>query len=355
MSSETLPGQSQEPQERLREMLASRIVQAPMAGGASRPALVAAVAEAGALGFLAAGYKTAAQVRAEIDETRRATSRPFGVNLFMPAAEPVDGVSLAAYRDRMIPEAERLGVAVGKTTTANRSDDWDAKIADLMADPPAVVSFTFGCPEDQIIKAFRERGAAVVVTVTSVEEAGVAAAADALCVQGDEAGGHRGSFSNADTGGVALRALVPAVRSVTAQPILAAGGLMTGEAIAGALDLGADAGQLGTAFVRCPESGASDVHKSALADPRFVATGMTRAFSGRPARGLVNRFQAEHSRYAPAAYPEIHYMTSPLRRASAARGDAESVNLWAGTSWRLATDAPAAEVVDRLRAELAAV
>jgi nitronate monooxygenase len=333
-------------------MLANRIVQAPMAGGASRPELVAAVSEAGVLGFLAAGYKAAAQVKAEIDETRRATSRPFGVNLFMPAAEPVDAVTLAAYRDRMVAEASRLGITVGEAKAANRSDDWDAKIADLMADPPAVVSFTFGCPEDQIIRAFQERGAAVVVTVTSVEEASLAAAADALCVQGDEAGGHRGSFSNDDTGGVALRALVPAVRAITAQPILAAGGLMTGEAIAGALALGADAAQLGTAFVRCPESGASAVHKNALADPRFTATGMTRAFSGRPARGLINRFQAEHSPYAPAAYPEVHYLTSPIRKASAARGDAESVNLWAGTSWRLATDAPAAEVVARLRAEL---
>ncbi|MBO2452987.1 nitronate monooxygenase [Actinomadura barringtoniae] len=333
-------------------MLASRIVQAPMAGGGSRPALVAAVAEAGALGFLAAGYKTAAQVRAEINQTRAATSRPFGLNLFMPATEPVDEVTLAAYRDRMIPEAKRLGVAVG--ATKDRSDDWDAKIADLMNDPPAVISFTFGCPEDQIIRAFQQRGAIVVVTVTSVEEARTAAAADALCVQGDEAGAHRGTFSNEDWGAVALRALVPAVRAITEQPILAAGGLMNGEAIAAILDLGADAGQLGTAFVRCPESGASDVHKNALADPRFTATAVTRAFSGRPARGLVNRFQAEHSPYAPAAYPEIHYMTSPLRKAAAAQGDAESVNLWAGTSWRLATDAPAAEIVERLKSELAA-
>jgi NAD(P)H-dependent flavin oxidoreductase YrpB (nitropropane dioxygenase family) len=340
------------PSESLRAMLASRIVQAPMAGGAGRPALVAAVSEAGGLGFLAAGYKTAAQVRAEIEETRRATSRPFGVNLFMPATGPVDEVTLAAYRDRMVGEASRFGVTVGETTAASRSDDWDAKIADLMADPPAVVSFTFGCPEDQIIQAFRDRGAAVVVTVTSVEEARIASAADALCVQGDEAGAHRGSFSNADTGGVALRALVPAVRAITEQPIIAAGGLMTGEAIAGILALGADAAQLGTAFLRSPESGASEVHKNALADPRFTATAMTRAFSGRPARGLINRFQAEHSPHAPAAYPEVHYLTSPIRKAAAARGDAETVNLWAGTSWRLATDDPAAEIVARLRAEL---
>jgi nitronate monooxygenase len=195
----------------------------------------------------------------------------------------------------------------------------------------------------------------VVVTVTTAREAVTAAVsgADALCVQGAEAGAHQGSFTG--TGGldepVPLRRLLAAVRSVTTLPLIAAGGLGTGAQIAEVLGLGAVAAQLGTAFLRCPESGASAVHKAALADPRFTRTALTRAFSGRPARGLVNRFMTEHGEHAPAAYPEVHYITAPLRRAASARGDAEAVNLWAGTSYRLAREAPAAEIVAALAAE----
>ncbi|MFI0448989.1 NAD(P)H-dependent flavin oxidoreductase [Actinomadura sp. 6N118] len=336
----------------LSEVLASPLVQAPMAGGGSTPTLVAAVSEAGVTGFLAAGYKSAARMREEIEETRKATSRPFGMNLFMPSHDRVDEAVVAAYRQRLVPEAERLGVELG--AAGDRSDDWDAKVADLLADPPAIVGFTFGCPEPEVLRAFREKGTITIVTVTSVAEARTAtmAGASALCVQGKEAGGHSGTFTGAE--GTPLRELLPAVRQATDLPLLAAGGLATGTHVAEVLALGADAAQLGTAFLRCPESGASVVHKAALADPRFTETAMTRAFSGRSARGLVNRFMVEHSPFAPVAYPDVHYMTSPLRRAAAARGDADVVNLWAGESFRLATDAPAAEVAARLLSELAA-
>ncbi|GLW64416.1 oxidoreductase [Actinomadura rubrobrunea] len=320
-------------------------MQAPMAGGAARPELAAAVCEAGALGFLAAGYKSAAAMREEIDRLRAATSRPFGVNVFMPSRDTVDPAALAAYAERLAPEAERLGVTPGEP--GDRTDDWDAKIDDLLADPPPIVSFTFGCPDEELIRAFQRRGAVVIVTVTSVAEARAAAAADALCVQGVEAGGHQGSWTNAD-GGTPLRELLPAVREATAQPLIAAGGLGTAADVADVLALGADAAQLGTAFLRCPESGASAVHKAALADPRFTETALTRAFSGRPARGLVNRFLTEYSPHAPAAYPEVHFMTAPLRKAAAARGDADALHLWAGTSYRLASAAPAAEIVASL-------
>ncbi|MBC6458110.1 nitronate monooxygenase [Actinomadura sp. HBU206391] len=361
---------------RFGELCEHPIVQAPMAGGASGPALAAAVSNAGGLGFLAAGYKTAAHMRREIDETRALTSRPFGVNLFVPSLDPVDAGAVAAYRDRLAPEAARLGVALGEP--AGGDDDWDAKVADLLTDPPAVVSFTFGCPGADVITALRDRGALVVVTVTSVAEASAASDADALCVQGPEAGAHQGSFDNtarlsdpsraeaagadriaadAVRGGTGekgggegpegLRALLPAVREVTDQPLIAAGGLGHGGHVAEVLALGAQAAQLGTAFLRSLESGANQVHKDALADPRFSATALTRAFSGRPARGLVNRFLALHSAYAPAAYPHVNDLTSPLRRAAAAKGDADTVALWAGTSFRLASEAPAAEIVAR--------
>jgi nitronate monooxygenase len=335
----------------LQELLTHPIVQAPMAGGASCPALVAAVSEAGGLGFLAAGYKTAAQVRAEIVETRSLTVRPFGVNLFVPGAEPADtDAAVAAYRERLAPEATRLDVQLGAPVGGD--DDWDAKIADLLADPPAVVGFTFGSPAPEIVKAFQDEGVLVIVTVTSAAEAASVPDADALCVQGTEAGAHRGSFVNRLDDGLRLLPLLAAVRQVTDRPLLAAGGLGTGRHIAEALSAGAVAAQLGTAFLRSPESGAHPVHKAALADPRFTVTAFTRAFSGRPARGLVNRFLTEHSEFAPAAYPQVHNLTSPLRRAAAQHGDADAMALWAGESFRLATDDPAADIVTRLTDEL---
>ncbi|MVZ99201.1 nitronate monooxygenase [Actinomadura sp. LD22] len=326
------------------------IVQAPMAGGPSTPELVAAVSDAGGLGFLGAGYKTADAVRADIDRTRALTSRPFGVNVFMPSHDAVDPAAVAAYRELLAPEALRLGVDPG--TPAARDDAYDAKIAALLDGPPAVVSFTFGCPDDAVVRAFQERGTAVVVTVTTAEEARLASAADAMCAQGTEAGGHRGSFTNTFDGALPLRDLLRDVLAVTGRPVIAAGGLGTPDDVAEILSLGAAAAQLGTAFLRCPESGASALHKAALADPRFTSTAMTRAFSGRPARGLVNRFLTEHDADAPAAYPDVHYVTSPLRKAAAAQGDPDVVNLWAGTAFRAAAETPAADLVRHLASRL---
>ncbi|MFC4052568.1 nitronate monooxygenase [Actinomadura syzygii] len=329
------------------------IVQAPMAGGPSTPRLAAAVSDAGGLGFLAAGYKTPDAMLADIAATRARTSRPFGMNLFMPSLDEPDPAAVAAYRDRLAPEAERLGVALGTPSSGARDDAYEAKVAALLDDPPAFVSFTFGCPSPQVIRAFRNRGAVVIVTVTSVDEALRSSGADALCLQGAEAGGHRGTFTNSSSDTpLPLRDLLAAVRAMTAQPLLAAGGLATAADVADVLALGAFAAQLGTAFVRCPESGASEVHKAALADPRFTSTAMTRAFSGRPARGLVNRFLTEHTAHAPAAYPDVHYMTAPLRKASATQGDPDGINLWAGESYQSTTETPAARLVTTLTSTL---
>ncbi|QFG22672.1 nitronate monooxygenase family protein [Actinomadura sp. WMMB 499] len=328
------------------------IVQAPMAGGPSTPELAAAVSAAGGLGFLAAGYKSAAAMRAEIDRTRELTSRPFGTNVFMPSRDAVDPAAVAAYRARLAPEAERLGAALGTPDPAARDDGYDAKIAELLESPPDHVSFTFGTPSRDVVRALQGRHVTVVVTVTSVDEALQASqtsGADALCLQGSEAGGHRASFTNTRGEGLPVRELLAAVRAaVPDRPLIAAGGLATRADVAELLGLGAVAVQAGTVFVRCTESGASAVHRAALADPRFTSTAVTRAFSGRPARGLVNRFLTEHDAHAPAAYPDVHFVTSPLRKAAAAAGDADAVNLWAGTSWRHAPDASAAAIVRSL-------
>lgn len=334
---------------KLSELMSCPIIQAPMAGGASGPALAAAVAETGALGFLAAGYKTAAALNAEIGQTRRLTSAPFGVNLFVPARQAVDETAVIAYRDRLIPEAERLGVCPGDPVSAD--DDWDGKLELLLADPVPVVSFTFGRPSRDVYEALRRRGSLVVVTVTAPYEAMAAAdVADALCVQGAEAGGHRASFANEpsrDTD-TPLRALLASVREVTGLPLIAAGGLADGAGIRAALAAGAVAVQLGTALLRTDESGAHPLHKAALAEPYAEATAVTRAFSGRPARGLVNRFVTRHSAHAPAAYPHVHHLTAPLRRAAAARGEPDGMALWAGQGFRSAESGPVAEILARL-------
>ncbi|MGG3006959.1 nitronate monooxygenase [Geobacillus stearothermophilus] len=330
------------------------IIQAPMAGGVSTPKLAAAVSNAGGLGFLAGGYKTAEAMRKEIHELRTLTDRPFGVNVFVPGDKTVDEEAVERYRVALAAEAERFGASVGEPKWED--DDWAAKLDVLLQERVPVVSFTFGCPDKEVIAALQKAGSFVIVTVTAVEEAEMAAeaGANALCVQGAEAGGHRASFGNDPEKDEALELfpLLARVRAAVRVPLAAAGGIMDGRGIAAALKAGASAVQLGTAFLRCPESGAHPLHKQALADPRFVETAVTRAFTGRPARGLVNRFMAEYRTLAPAAYPHVHHMTKPLRAASAKAGDPEGMSLWAGTGYRLARELPAAELVEELKREL---
>ncbi|MFD7918179.1 NAD(P)H-dependent flavin oxidoreductase [Streptomyces sp. NPDC059740] len=337
------------------------IVQAPMAGGPSGPELAAAVGEAGGLGHLAAGYKSVDAMREEIRELRGRTTAAFGVNLFMPqpsAGGAADAV--AAYRDRLAPEAARLGVEFGDPD-GSTDDAYEAKVDALLQERVPVVSFTFGCPSRAVLDALAEAGTRTVVTVTSPAEARAAqwSGADAVCVQGFEAGGHRGTHTDdpAEDGTgspLGLLSLVAQVRETVQLPIIAAGGLMRGAQIAAVLAAGADMGQLGTAFLLCPESGASATHQQALTNPAYTRTAMTRAFSGRPARGLANRFLTEHSDHAPAAYPAVHYLTSPLRKAAAKAGDADGLHLWAGQGFRQIRKLPAGQLVRTLAGELAA-
>ena len=322
-------------------------MQAPLSGGPSTPELAAAVSGAGGLGFLAAGYKTAEAIDAEIDATRKLTDRPFGVNVF---ARPTAGAPRETVEDfvaELGPEAELIGVELGEPR--HTDDEYDAKIDVLARQAPAVASFTFGCPTAWEITALRGAGCEVWVTVTSPAEAVAArdAGADALVVQGAEAGGHRGAWIDArDREDIGLLALLALVQGACDLPLVAAGGIMTGAGIAAVLTAGATAAALGTAFMRCPEAGTSQPHRAALAgDGR---TELTRAFTGRLARGIVNRWQADHSADAPIAYPEIHYVTAPLRAHARSQGDAEAINLWAGQAHSLGRELPAAELVAEL-------
>ena len=325
------------------------IVLAPLAGGPSTPELAAAVSNAGGLGFLGAGYLTPDALRDRIRATRALTSRPVAVNLFVITGSAAPPETYADYVDALTPEAERLGVAVG----APRFDDdrLEAKVEVLAADPVAVVSFTFGLPPHAVMARLRAAGSEIWITVTSLDEAdaALAAGADVLVLQGAEAGGHRGSFDDNDDPPLPAMALLGAVRERADTPVVVAGGVATADAVAAALTAGADAVAVGTAFMLAPEAGTSDVHRQAIASS--APTAFTRAFTGKLARGIRNRFMDEHP-HAPRAYPEIHYATAPLRAKAREAGDPSVVNLWAGEAHELAVARPAAETVAALIAPL---
>lgn len=317
--------------------LRAPIVLAPMAGGPSTPELAAAVSDAGGVGFLGAGYKTAEAMAQDIAATRALTPAPFGVNLFdLRGATPADPGAVAAY-------AATLPEPVGEPRFDD--DDIEAKLGALVADPVAVVSITFGCPDPATVEALHGAGTAVWVTITTPEEARRAreAGADAIVAQGAEAGGHQGSFADDDREPLGLLTLLQLLEPDP--PVVAAGGIATRRGVAAVLAAGAQAAQVGTAFMLCPEAGTNAAQRERLATD--APTAFTRAFTGRRARGIVNAFQSAHP-HAPSAYPEVHHLTAPYRAAARERGDADGFNLWAGQAHALAEARPAAEVVSAL-------
>lgn len=331
------------------ERLDVPIVLAPLAGGPTTPELAAAVSSAGGLGFLAAGYLTADAMAETTAAARRLTDRPLGMNVFA-AGEPTDAAAFDGFVSRLETWAAERGLPLG----APRFDDdqFEDKVEILANDPVAVVSFTFGCPAPKTIRRLQAAGSEVWVTITDPQEAALAAraGADALVVQGIEAGGHRGSFTDGgDSGGYGLLSLVQLLADRETVPHVAAGGIATGRGVAAALAAGAAAVQIGSAFLLADEAGTAEAHREALASDRETA--LTRAFTGRLARGVVNEFMAEHGPYAPSAYPEIHHMTAPMRKAARERGDGSLINLWAGQTHQLARRAPAARIVAELIAE----
>ncbi len=325
------------------------IVLAPLAGGPATVELTVAVADAGGLGFLAAGYRSPDAVAEQIAAFRQRTSAPLGVNVFTPPAGPAPPSSYEQYVQEIGAEGERIGVQAGSPVFDD--DNFPAKIELLEQARPEVVSFVFGSPPATVIERLRSRGVTVLVTVTTPSEAldAAAAGADALVVQGLEAGGHRGSAIDEDQPAYGLLALLALVRARTELPLVAAGGIATGAGIAAVLGAGAVAAQLGTAFLLCPEAGTAAVQRAAVASG--APTAVTRAFTGKPARGIVNRFMLDYSDRAPAAYPEIHHVTAPLRAAARKSGNPDLVNLWAGQAHELAGAEPAADVITRLMSE----
>jgi nitronate monooxygenase len=320
-----------------------------MGGGPSTPALAAAVAEAGGLGSLAAGYKTVDAVREDIEAVRALTRRPFGVNVFAPPTPVADPEGVERFAATLSGEADRYGAPLGEPR--HDDDEWSAKLVLVAELAVPVVSFTFGCPPRGDVRALQHAGVAVWITVTRPEEAAEAAetGADALIVQGVEAGGHRATFDDAAPGDIGLLALLQLVQRVVDLPLIATGGIATGRGVAAVLAAGARAAMLGTAFMLCPEGATAPAHRDALAAPGDTA--LTRAYTGRTARGIVNRWLREHDDGAPSAYPDIHYVTAKARAAARAAGDADGFNLWAGQAHTLASAEPAGALVARLAAE----
>ncbi|HEY6962071.1 MAG TPA: nitronate monooxygenase [Gaiellaceae bacterium] len=313
-----------------------QVVLAPLAGGPSTPELAAAVANAGGLGFVAAGYLAPDELERRLRRAREMTDGALGVNLFVLHETAIDEDALARYADELRAEGHELG--------APRFDDdlLDEKIEIACASDVQVISTTFGAPPRALLERAR-----VPVWATIATAADAVVAADALVVQGAEAGGHRGAFDDADETDLPLLDLLREVRRRTDRPLIAAGGIADSVAARAALDAGAVAVQAGTAFLLCPEAGTHPVHRAAV--EHGGATAMTRAFTGRRARGIENAFMREH-RDAPSAYPYVHHLTAPMRAAARAAGDPDRVNLWAGTAHANARAVPAAEVVEALRA-----
>ena len=328
--------------------LAVPVIVAPMAGGPSTPELAAAGTNADGLGFVAAGYLPAEVLAERIAAARRLTSGPLGVNLFVPQPSVGTRAAIERYGATLADEAQRYGARLGEPRYDD--DQWAAKLDVVFDVRPEVVSFTFGLPTAAECERLRAAGIATVGTVTTLAEAemAVGCGVDAVVAQGPSAGGHRSTFDPAaHPAADPLEQLLSDV-ALIGVPVVAAGGLANADDVNRILRAGAVAAQLGTAFLLADEAGSSPVHRAALQDPQFTETVVTKAFSGRYARGLRNRYIDEHEAEAPLAYPEIHYLTSPLRAASIRAGDPHAVNVWAGTGFRSAKAAPVADIMKDL-------
>jgi NAD(P)H-dependent flavin oxidoreductase YrpB (nitropropane dioxygenase family) len=329
------------------------VLAAPMAGGPTTPALVVAAASVGSLGFVAGGYLTPDALNDDVTRVCAETPR-YGVNLFAPNPLPVDRGAYAAYRELILPEAERYGVELPAEPVED-DDAWRDKV-DLLLDHPApVVSFTFGIPDRRSLDALRRSGSVLVQTVTSADEARRAAEAgvDGLVVQAGAAGGHSGTLSPAvPPPDRPLAQLVGEVRAAVDLPVLAAGGIATSDDVGAVLTAGAEAVAVGTVLLLADECGTSTAHRAGISEAATTGgareTAVMRAWTGRPARGLRTTFSDAYDAAAPLGYPALHHLTRPIRRAAAAAGDPERVNLWAGAGYRAARAAPAAEILQSL-------
>ena len=332
------------------------ILQAPMAGGTTTPELVAAVSNAGALGSMGAAYLTPEQLTEAIQKIRALTDRPFNVNLFAggydagPMADPGHMLAFLAQIH------EVLGLPAPTLPTVP-PDPFPEQLQAVLEARPPVFSFTFGIPDPRAMRSLKARGITILGTATTLWEASLLAEAgvDAIVAQGAEAGAHRGTFAGPfEEAMVPTMDLVEQIARFSPLPVIASGGLMDGHDIAAAMDRGASAAQLGTAFLSCPESGASSTHKEAVLAVGQDTTLITRGFSGRPARALMNTFlfKLATQQEIILPFPLQNRMTRPMRMAAAKLGNAGFLSLWAGQGVTRARSMPAATLVQCLVEEI---
>jgi nitronate monooxygenase len=309
--------------------LSVRVLGAPMAGGPSTPALAAAVSNGGGLGFLAAGMLSAEELADSILAARRLTSGALGVNLFVPQAPVATIEQLGAFAAALEDEAEHYGVALGEPH--DDDDDWAAKL-DVVCDlRPEAVSFTFGSPNQAECNRLSGAGILTLATVTT------------------QAGGHRATFDPLATPAEdPLDDLVSALVACFDCPVVAAGGLGTAAAVRRVHDAGASAVQVGTAFLLADEAGTNPVHRAALRDPQFTETVVTRAFTGRYARALRNRFIDKHDAHAVFGFPHAAMITAPLQAAAVKLGDPHGAGMWTGAAYRNVRTGSATDIVREL-------
>lgn len=328
------------------------LIQAPMAGGATTPELVAAVADSGGLGALAAGYLPPEQIQRDIQAIRQRTDRPFAVNLFIP--EPVDitgGDPDAVEQSNRLLHAYRSELGLQSPPTVTRiAQPFDEQMAAVLEAQVPVFSFTFGILPAEWVEKLHAVGTVLMGTATTVSEAVALeqAGIDMVVAQGSEAGGHRGTFlepvENSLTGTLAL---VPQIVDAVQVPVIASGGIMDGRGVVAVLALGAAGAQMGTAFLACPESGINATYRAALLEENAEVTVLTRAFSGKHARGIRNRFITEVQPYEDSLppYPIQNALTRDVRQAAAEKDRADCMSLWAGQGRQLISDKPASVLV----------
>lgn len=322
------------------------IIQAPMAGVTS-PSFVAACCEVGVLGFIGAGYLNGEETQAFIQDVKKLTNKAFGVNLFVQEEPMIDIQVLHEARMALQPIYDELGIESIPTVVSKEL--FEGQIQAIIDENVSVVSFTFGLPSEDVLERLKEKGIFLIGTATTVEEARAVEAAglDAVVLQGSEAGGHRGSFQE-PMELISIRDLIKQVVGTIQIPTIAAGGIMARQHIDEMLALGVEAVQVGTALLTADECSISEYHKEAILNSKEVGTCLTRAFTGKPARGLKNTFtqQLEHAVVAP--YPVQHHLTIKIRQVSAKNGRPEYLSLWMGENSYMARRASVKEIIDSL-------
>jgi len=332
------------------------VIQGPMGGGPSTPELVAAVSNAGGLGSLGAAYMKPDEITASVRQIKLLTSKPFAVNLFAGGYGEKPDPDPRPMLDVLAEIHEALGLPA-PVVPQLPPDPFAAQLEAVVDAGPPIFSFTFGIPCKDAMSRLKARRIAIIGTATTVEEAHMLAEAgvDAIVAQGAEAGAHRGTFARSfETSMIPTLDLVRGIKSGVALPVIAAGGIMDGRDVARALRLGASAAALGTAFLPCPECGAPEAHKQAILAARKDTTVITRAFSGRPARGLANTFinKLAGKEDIILSFPRQNILTRAMRAAAAKLGESGFLSLWAGQGVARARALPAGDLVRRLVDEI---